>query len=245
MNSREQLEYFASVDHVKRFAWQANDEFVGAHEYQTIQPLFQALAGKSGLRVLESGCGEGINIIHLKQLGLADACIKGIDPSREAVMEAAGHGLDVQVADGLSLPFADESFDAVFCRDVLHHLPDEQSRLRFICEMQRVAGKGATITVIEPNFLNPLIAALALCVPAERGLMATTENQLRKILPESKISRVSPSCLWRMLYHYRSPFYGNQLSGPIRKIIYAWDFICSKILPNSFWSYRVYQWSKR
>lgn len=239
------MAHFAAIDHAKRFEWQVNDEFVRKHEYQTIRPLFESLRDKPGLQVLEVGCGEGVNLMHLKQLGLSNVDIQGIDPSAEAIGQALKHGLDVKVADGLDLPFAEHSFDAVFCRDVLHHLPDREARKKFIEEMSRVAKPGATITIIEPNSLNPLIWALSAVVQAEKGLCQTREKTIREFLPQAEVYRVSPSCLWRMLYHYRSPLHGNRfLSGMTRSVISAWDWMCTKTLPSAFWSYRVYQWQK-
>jgi hypothetical protein len=104
----KQLQYFASIDHAQRFVWQTEDPFVRAQEHETLKPLVErlrALRASVGrpLRVFESGCGEGVNMIHLRQLGLTenDAVFSGVDLSPEAVTEAGRHGLDVQVGNGL------------------------------------------------------------------------------------------------------------------------------------------------
>ncbi len=54
-------------------------------------------------------------------------------------------------ADGRSLPFADNSFDFVYCNSVLEHLPDEPSRLALAREIARV-GRGYCVQTPNPSF---------------------------------------------------------------------------------------------
>ncbi|ACL25116.1 class I SAM-dependent methyltransferase [Chloroflexus aggregans] len=84
----------------------------------------------------------------------------GIDPSltylRFAVQHRPGHYL---AANGVALPFADQTFDAGLILGVLHHLPDATART-VIHEVYRVMRPGATILVMEdtppPANENPL-----------------------------------------------------------------------------------------
>ncbi|HLF71897.1 MAG TPA: methyltransferase domain-containing protein [Dehalococcoidia bacterium] len=50
--------------------------------------------------------------------------------------------------DGLSLPFADGSFDAIFALDVLEHVDDEE---RFVGELMRVLGPNGRIVLSTPQ----------------------------------------------------------------------------------------------
>ncbi|MEO8695225.1 MAG: methyltransferase domain-containing protein [Acidimicrobiales bacterium] len=58
------------------------------------------------------------------------------------------------LADGLNLPFADDTFDAVFSQAVLEHVPDPQ---RAVDEMHRVLRPGGEI-FIEAAYMQPLHA---------------------------------------------------------------------------------------
>jgi 2-polyprenyl-6-hydroxyphenyl methylase / 3-demethylubiquinone-9 3-methyltransferase len=81
----------------------------------------------AGLRVLDIGCGGGLLAEEFARLGCA---VVGVDPSEESLVtarrHAAGQGLAIEFrrAAGESLPFADASFDVVYCCDVLEHVAD-------------------------------------------------------------------------------------------------------------------------
>src|SRR5205807_10163941 len=60
------------------------------------------------------------------------------------------------------LPFRSGTFDAVLVRDLLHHVPDRRA---VVSEALRVLRSGGSITVIEPNGRNPLIASMAITIP--------------------------------------------------------------------------------
>lgn len=248
-NADQQREHFARIRHDERFRWQTEDAFVQEHEHATIQPLAEVIREKAeqgNVRVLESGCGEGVNIIHLRQMGLAEDCvsIKGVDFSPEAIAEAQRHGLDVAVADGLALPFADASFDVTFCRDVFHHLANDEERKRFFAEMRRVTKPDGFVVAIEPNPQNPTIRCLSYAVKAERGLRQISERHFTSLLPGATVFRVTPSAAWRLWYHYRSPFSRLRFFAPLtRWKLRLWDRM-SRWSPQRFWSYRVYVWKR-
>lgn len=57
-------------------------------------------------------------------------------------------------ANGQNLPFKEDLFDLIFCKAVLHHVPNVA---QMIIEMHRVLKrKGVVMAVCEPNKLNPL-----------------------------------------------------------------------------------------
>ncbi len=96
------------------------------------------------LRALDIGCGGGLLAEEFARLGCA---VVGVDPSEEslaaALTHAASQGLAIeyQCAMGEALPFADESFDIVYCCDVLEHVTD---LLQVIAETARVLRPGGT-----------------------------------------------------------------------------------------------------
>ena len=98
----------------------------------------------TGLRLLDVGCGTGRRI---RRAGAATAV--GLDPCRE--MLAAGvaadgplTGIDLVLGDVRDMPLESGSFDVIWCRLVLGHLPEVG---RAYSELARVADAGATIIV--------------------------------------------------------------------------------------------------
>lgn len=80
--------------------------------------------------LLDLGCGDGWLSLRLAALGLF---VSGLDSSPTAIKAAqkssedVGLPIDFRVGDALSLPYRDESFDAMLDRGLLHHiLPDNR-----------------------------------------------------------------------------------------------------------------------
>lgn len=81
----------------------------------------------SGKSALEVGCGGGILCEEIARVGFQTT---GVDPSTQALEVGRQHAraseLSIKYVEGSgeALPFSDESFDAVFCCDVLEHVND-------------------------------------------------------------------------------------------------------------------------
>src|SRR5690242_4673237 len=95
-----------------------------------------------GKTALDVGCGGGLLAEEFARLGFA---VTGIDPAEPSLGTARAHaaasGLEIeyQVGRGEHLPFADTSFDVVYCCDVLEHVDDLD---RVIAEIARVLKGG-------------------------------------------------------------------------------------------------------
>jgi ubiquinone/menaquinone biosynthesis C-methylase UbiE len=104
-----------------------------------------------GLRVLDVGCGQGIDVIRYASAG---ASVTGIDLTPRHVELARAHvaalGLDAEIVNGdaEALPFPDASFDRVSSNGVLHHTPDMPAALR---EIRRVLAPGGEARIIVYN----------------------------------------------------------------------------------------------
>jgi len=134
------------------------DEFSRTRAYAWEE--LKRLAGfiNDGDRVLDIGCGNGrmIQIFKEKKIDYV-----GIDNSERLIELAKEHQsfdrLGVEpfhfapgqcfdklksakflVADALNLPFEDNFFDSAFSVAVLHHIPSEGMRLKFLSEAGRV-----------------------------------------------------------------------------------------------------------
>ena len=105
----------------------------------------------AGLRVLDVGCGQGIDVYRY---ALAGAAATGIDLTPRHVELARAHiaamGVEAEIlhGDAEQLPFPDDSFDRVSSNGVLHHTPDMPAALR---EIRRVLAPGGEARVIVYN----------------------------------------------------------------------------------------------
>jgi len=107
--------------------------------------------------VLDLGCGCGYGTYELAEAGAKLAV--GIDNSAEAIDYARGRyeheNSTFAVADALALPFADDSFGAVVCMEVLEHLEDQK---RLLSEVARVLGDEGILFISTPNPNRPSIS---------------------------------------------------------------------------------------
>jgi glycosyltransferase involved in cell wall biosynthesis/SAM-dependent methyltransferase len=89
--------------------------------------------------ILDLGCGEGQTLKAIENMRCLTFTI-GIDMSSERVRVMRAQGLRGVVADGLKLPFADESVSVVVCRHVIEHVPDDVALIREIGRILRPQG---------------------------------------------------------------------------------------------------------
>jgi SAM-dependent methyltransferase len=134
-------------------------------------PLLERRRPAAGLRVLDSGCGNGLSVDLLREAGCD---VRGVDLSalRRWQWRERTHRDRLACADSLHLPFPDASFDAILCSGVLEHvgveerggedyaafpLPDrDRDRIRFLAEHVRVLAPGGTLWLDFPNGAFPI-----------------------------------------------------------------------------------------
>jgi SAM-dependent methyltransferase len=98
--------------------------------------------GYAGRRVLEVGCGAGVDLARFARGG---AIVTGVDLAPSAIELARANfaqqrlQADLRVADGERLPFADNSFDLVFAHGVVQYTADPP---RLVEECRRVLVPG-------------------------------------------------------------------------------------------------------
>ncbi|MEO8504971.1 MAG: methyltransferase domain-containing protein [Acidobacteriota bacterium] len=142
--------YSQEVDQALSVVGLRHDFFLEAKVEHIVEARMR-LAGVSEPRTLEIGCGVGLLQRRLRPLFKH---LFGIDSSI-ASLGRAPREERLAAADGVHLPFADESFDLVIAVCVLHHVPVAQ-RAAFLGEMARVTRPGGLITICEHNPWNPL-----------------------------------------------------------------------------------------
>jgi SAM-dependent methyltransferase len=121
-----------------------------------VRPAFARLGEVAGQPVLDLGCGHGMAAVVLASRGaVVTACDLSAGYVAEARARARANEADVSCvqADGHRLPFAAESFAAVWGHAILHHL-DVPAAAR---EIRRVLRPGGVAVLCEPWGGNPLV----------------------------------------------------------------------------------------
>ncbi|MGE0712489.1 MAG: class I SAM-dependent methyltransferase [Planctomycetota bacterium] len=107
-----------------------------------------------GAAVLDVGCGTGTLLRAAADAVGPAGRLCGVEPAEEMVeharRKASAAGLTLELTVGLAdrLPYADQSFDRLFCTFVVHHLPPPDRALAFR-EMRRVLRPGGRLVVVD------------------------------------------------------------------------------------------------
>lgn len=148
---------FTSLSHMTQGEQAYNDYDGFARAYASLndgspflalyeRPAILALAGDvRGVRVLEAGCGAGVQAAELVRRG---AVVTGVDRSAgllEVARERLGPNVPLHRADlARPLSFADGAFDLVLSSLLMHYLADWEPTLR---EFRRVLVPGGRVVL--------------------------------------------------------------------------------------------------
>jgi SAM-dependent methyltransferase len=131
----------------------ALEAFDGIEQLQELKALGRERGGFApGRRLLDVGCGFGLETLRLARLG---GVVAGIDKSADFIADAGrraaaeGLSIDLRAGDATALPYPDASFDCVRAERLLMYLQDPERAVR---EMRRVGRPGGGLAVIEPDF---------------------------------------------------------------------------------------------
>ena len=145
--------------------------------------LIGELLGNSVInRAFEVGCGDGFGTYYMRQL-VPD--IYGCDNSLLMLQQNPIDKNLLCQADAYALPYADSSFDLVYCWELLHHIHDPMPVVR---EMARVSRN--YILIFEPNCFNPAQFLFGLLMPSERGSLRCTPWYLKRLLTQAELKQV-------------------------------------------------------
>lgn len=133
----------------------------------------------TGKRVLDFGCGNGLNTLDIARFA---AHVTGIDISPESVEVARDHAREMGLADkasftvmdGENMTFPDASFDVVSVAGVLHHMDLEAA----LAQIRRVLTRTGKAIFLEALANNPVIHAYRRRTPHLRTAWET-EHILR------------------------------------------------------------------
>lgn len=113
-------------------------------------------------RVLDLACGDGSYAAWLAELFAKGATIVALDKNLAWLRSVQGKAngrhdasrIVPLASDAMQMPFADDSFDAVWCAQSLYSLRDPSAAL---VEMRRVARPGGTVAVLENDTLHEVL----------------------------------------------------------------------------------------
>ena len=122
--------------------------YVGNHN-TVLSLLSRYLKGKdkNKIKILDAGCGTGLLAQKMKIFGR----VVGIDLSLEAIKFSKIRGVEVKKASVTSIPFPENTFDAVVSIDVLYH-QDVDDVQKAINEFYRVLSPGGLLILKVPAF---------------------------------------------------------------------------------------------
>jgi len=131
----------------------AFDRFHGGYVHHRRARVLSALFADyfpRDLSILDVGCGDGLLAQELTT-ARPDLEISGVD-----VLERVDCAIPMSLIDGETIPFGDDSFDAVLLADVLHHTTDPSQLLE---EAKRVS---SGFIVIKDHTRNGFLAGSTL-----------------------------------------------------------------------------------
>ncbi len=116
---------------------------------------YKKLKLKSGTKVLDAGCGIGLDTYRLGSRVGDPGSVIGFDSSEAMISVAQKNtpdnvkNISFKVGDLMNPPFPDDTFDAVYLERVLQIVPDPKEILG---QLKRMVKPGGTIMSIEPDW---------------------------------------------------------------------------------------------
>lgn len=171
----------AEIAHFSRLAsrwWDPDGEFRTLHDINPVRLTWinEAVAGLSGKRVVDVGCGGGLLSEAMARRG---ATVTGIDVSTDSLAIARLHLLESpplhvdyqeSTAEDLALKLP-HAFDIVTCMELLEHVPDPQLLVRSCAALLAPGGSilFSTINRSPAAFVTAIVGAEYLTRLVPRG----------------------------------------------------------------------------
>lgn len=241
-NDRDAQVRFHQEAAAERHANRVGNPFIRCKEVALAKAI-APYVGHETARVLEVGCGEGSNLWFVAN-ARPTWRLFGVDISTDKVAFARRMQprIGTATADALALPFADRTFDAVVCRDLLHHVNWDRDGV--VKEALRVVRPGGPVLVFEGRGTTLLNRIFSTVYPVERGMRDSTPASIEALLarygtPELKFLEASSAVR-------AVGFVVGWPSGPMavfaRGVYQAaslWERTLSWLLPRRRWVYML------
>ncbi len=131
----------------------AYDQILAFHP--ALEPLLRPLDLKPGLRVLDVGSGPGHTTLELARRVAPGGKVTGVDINAEFVARSSARARDAKLdatfvnSSFPPLPFPDNSFDRVWCKNVLEYV---DSAADTVAEMVRVTAPGGVVVAVDSDW---------------------------------------------------------------------------------------------
>jgi len=155
---------------------------------------FSSYRGKS---LLEVGCGAGIDLVRFAR---ARAIVTGIDLSKTAIdlarknIEQNGLSAELQVMNGESMQFPDNSFDLVYAHGVLQYTANAEKMVAEIHRVLKPGGEAIVMVYNRNSWLNLMRRITKVPLEHEDApvLMKYSIGELKQFLSLFKSYRIIP-----------------------------------------------------
>jgi ubiquinone/menaquinone biosynthesis C-methylase UbiE len=160
--------------------------------YLSNRAVLNTLKPQPDSSILDVGCGTGILLQQLLQLGQG-LNLQGVDIAPEMVKVAQtklGQSVEIRQGSANRLPFDANSFDAVTCATSFHHYPNPDNALR---EMLRVLKPGGKLVLLDPftnGFLRKASCALLDTLSNEKGTHLFTKEQMARMFQTTGFKQI-------------------------------------------------------
>ena len=148
--------------------------------------ITKAAGNRTGLSILDVGCGSGTLLGLLKQRGFH---VKGVDFSAEAAKIAkVENGVEVAVGSLEDVEFPDQSFDLVTLFHVMEHVPNPR---RVLTEVARLLKPNGVAVLQVPNIESwqfKTFGAKWYGLDIPRHVIDYSKNSILKLLRDSGFS---------------------------------------------------------
>lgn len=175
-------------------------------------------------RVLDIGCGAGFLTNYLAEQGFQ---VTGLDASTDSLQVAEHHDSTSSVrylsGDALSLPFEDESFDAVCAMDFLEHVEDPERVIQEASRVLRPQG-GFFFHTFNRNALAWLVV-----IKGVEWFVKNTPANLHVL----RLFR-TPNEVARMCTNSRLDIVELRGSRPVFASRAFWQMLWSRVVPSHF-----------
>ncbi len=202
---------------------------LGAGTVAALRPL----AGSEIVLDVACGAAHGSEAVaaHVRQVVGADLTPALLAAGAKRLAERRVHNVLLQEANAARLPFADASFDLVFCRAALHHFAEPSAQVSEMARVCRPGGRIVLLDMVAPSLdvrtrldalhreLDPSHAScllgdeLAALLSRCSGAHATLRRSRSAPLPFEVFEHQSAAARPELLERVKAELRGEALSG--------------------------------
>jgi 2-polyprenyl-3-methyl-5-hydroxy-6-metoxy-1,4-benzoquinol methylase len=172
---------------------------LAAYRYDKLHylPRLVDFSAYEGRRLLEVGCGLGIDLVRFGRCG---ATVTGVDLAEVAIdlaqqnVAQAGLTADLRVMNGEDLQFEDGSFDVVYAHGVLQYTANAQQMIDELHRVLRPGGQAILMVYNRYSWLNVLSKLMKVELEHEDApvLKKYSIKQFRSMLRSFAEARIVP-----------------------------------------------------